>query len=488
MLYNEVAVLLWGRTPQLNTELWSGALRLGKTDGTWLKHEESNLAVALRENRSFCGEAVIERPDGEKRFVLEYPEPMHDLDGTMIGAINVMVDITERSLAEAALEESEARFRLLANFMPQLIWTGDAAGNLNYYNQAVYDYSGYDYQQIQNDGWLKIVHPDDRGENTTRWIRSITTGEDFTFEHRFRRQDGEYRWQLSRALPQKDANGNVTMWIGTSTDIHDQKIISAELEKRVQERTSDLQQANYALEQSNNELEQFAFAASHDMQEPLRKIQTFITFLIVNEAEPLSDRAKNYLAKINNASLRMKALIDSLLNYSQLSNYANHTFVSTDLNAIIADVINDLELIISEKQATVTCSNLPVIRAIPLQMTQLFYNLISNSLKFAKAAEPPLIQIKCTPHKVPLPENQSNADNGQPVVRISVSDNGIGFEQKYAHKVFDLFQRLNDKYSYEGTGIGLALCKKVVHNHAGQIFAVSKEGIGTEFSISLPLQ
>ena len=143
-------------------------------------------------------------------------------------------DITSEKRFQQQLEEREQKFRLLADSMPQLVWTSDLKGNLNYFNQSVYDYSGLSPEQIDKEGWLQIVHPDDREANIKAWVKTIATGDDFIFEHRFRKHDGEYRWQLSRAIPQKDEHGKIQMWVGTSTDIEDQKTFTQELEKQVQ--------------------------------------------------------------------------------------------------------------------------------------------------------------------------------------------------------------------------------------------------------------
>jgi PAS domain S-box-containing protein len=184
--------------------------------------------------------------------------------------------------------------------------------HLNYYNQAVYKYSGLTYGQIEKDGWLQIVHPDDRDENIKLWMHAIETGEDFIFQHRFKNSDGDYRWQLSRAVPQQDSEGIIQLWIGTSTDIHEQKLFEEELAEQIDQRTGELSAvneeltiinqelavANQQLVQSNEQLEQFTYAASHDMQEPLRKVHTFTTFLLDNYAAQLDGRGTTYLTKI----------------------------------------------------------------------------------------------------------------------------------------------------------------------------------------------
>lgn len=195
-----------------------------------------------------------------------------DSDNKPIRMLGTLRDISEEKNIQTQLLEREQKFRLLANSMPQMIWTSNPEGQLNYFNEAVFEYSGLSKEQIDEKGWLDIVHLDDRKENTEKWIDSITNEKDFLIEHRFRKNDGTYRWQLSRAIPQRDFNGRITMWVGTSTDIQDQKMFATELEKQVYERTKELNLKNETLKQMNKELQSFAYISSHDLQEPLRKI------------------------------------------------------------------------------------------------------------------------------------------------------------------------------------------------------------------------
>ncbi len=261
--------------------------------------------------------------------------------------------------------------------------------------------------------------------------------------------------------------------------------LSKSLEGSVIERTSELQISNEELNQTNNQLEQFAYVASHDLQEPLRKIITFSMRLQNNLKNELSDEVKLYLNKIESASSRMAFLVRDLLNYSRLLQHEK-LFVQTDLNEVRTNILIDFELLIQEKKALIEFDKLPTIDAIPLQMNQLFYNLISNALKFSKDDVPPVImissrtlskeQIKMHPALNPL----------IPYVEIIFKDNGIGFEQKYSKQIFTIFQRLHDKGTYNGTGIGLALTKKIIENHHGEVFANSNENNGASFHLILP--
>jgi PAS domain S-box-containing protein len=419
-------------------------------------------------------------PDGSLHWLQIKGKISYNEQKEPVQMYGIGLDITDRMLAVQEIEKNEERFRLLADFMPQQIWTGDDKGNLNYFNKAVYDYSGMTLDEIVNQGWISIVHPDDREENIRQWAHAVTTGQNFIFEHRFRKYDGEYRWQLSRALPHRDAQGQIQMWIGTSTDIHDRKTLSDELEKHVEMRTGELKQANEDLIRTNLELEQFAFVASHDLQEPLRKIRTFTTMLQEKQAD--DPNREEYLDKIHLSAERMSLLIRDVLDYSRIVK-TDDMFVAIDLNEIFANVVADYELLIEQKNATVTSARLPVVHGIPLQFSQLFSNLIGNALKFSDTN--PLIEVSSAMAGAAEARAMGELNPSAQYLKLIFRDNGIGFEQQYADKIFTIFQRLNDRNKYAGTGIGLAMCKKIVENHHGFITAQSEPGRGATFTVYL---
>ncbi len=241
-----------------------------------------------------------------------------------------------------------------------------------------------------------------------------------------------------------------------------------------------------ALRQTNEQLDQFVHVASHDLQEPLRKILTFSDRLRTKGQKGFSDDMKNYLAKIEDSANRMSTLIQDLLAYSRVANH-DELFEKTDLNLIIAELLSDFELFLEKNKGEVNVAELPVIIAIPLQLKQLFYNLINNALKFAKKDVKPIIDITSKKLSKKDIENYENLNPLTTYTEILIKDNGIGFDQKYGEKIFTIFQRLNSR-EYKGTGIGLALVKRVVENHHGHIYAISEEGQGAEFHIILPVE
>lgn len=266
------------------------------------------------------------------------------------------------------------------------------------------------------------------------------------------------------------------------TDLTFQK----EIQKLLKQNNERLEEINAELEVSNNDLQQFASVASHDLQEPLRKILIFSTLLKDKHIQELTGDAAMYLEKIISSSNRMKTMIFDILSYSRLSGN-NENFEIMDLKDIVNDVLEDYEIVINEKKANIIIKDLPKIEVNPGQIRQVFQNLISNALKFGKADEPPVIEI--SGQIIPKSSDDTVANiNETPYCTITIVDNGIGFNDLYGEKIFSLFQRLNTKDKYEGSGIGLAITKKIIDKHNGKITAHSKEGQGSQFVITLPVR
>jgi signal transduction histidine kinase len=259
------------------------------------------------------------------------------------------------------------------------------------------------------------------------------------------------------------------------------KALNEGLERRVAERTRELLEINRELEISNHDLQQFASVASHDLKEPLRKIQLFGN--MIREAGALEGKPATHLEKIIRSAERMSNLIQDLLSVTRLSE--KEQFERADLGALVQEVLSDLELIIREKGASFDIGPLPELEVIPGLMHQLFQNIVGNALKFAKPGVPPHISIRADFSNKPEEEGESAAQGNY--CRISITDNGIGFDEKYASKIFTLFQRLHAREEYEGTGIGLAIVKKIVEKHKGLVFARSRPDEGARFTILLPV-
>ncbi len=321
------------------------------------------------------------------------------------------------------------------------------------------------------ENYLKFVHPDDR--------HIVIKSEQITFKegktdpgfYRIIRKDGELRYFMSVGKFIHDENNKIHIEIGK--DITDQHLSNVALEDR-----------NRELEQSIKEFESFNRVASHDLQEPLRKIQTFISRIAEEDKALLSEKGKVYLTKIESSASSMRILIDDLLLFSS-TNKAEEVFEKTELNLLLNNAYQELAQNIEETNALIQSAKLPELNVIPFQVQQLFVNLLGNALKYCKPGIAPSIRIEC--EKLTVAQYPSFIkDKSKKYYKISVSDNGIGFEQQYAENIFLLFNRLHPKSDYPGSGIGLSICKKIAENHNGFITANGIPGVGATFSIFLP--
>lgn len=628
---------------------------------------------------------ALKGADGIYRPFLSHIVPSKDSEGKITGWFGIKNDISDLRAADKALKDSEEKFMTLAEAMPQMAFMANASGDITYYNSRWYQYVN-GMEGTEGWGWKDkpIHHPDDLEHTVDTWNHSLKTGEDYEIEYRLRRHDGKYRWHLGRAMAVRNDKGDIINWIGTNTDIHEQKhqsqyqdflleaseilsksldykktlktiaelcvpaladwcsvdvigtdgsieqvavahsdpkkvklakefrkrnpvdssnpesgvakVISTgepefypdisddlleasikdpntlkfmkslglhsiivvpismknktvgaitfvasdaggyytendlliceelsnrvslaitnamlfhdvqvelsrtkklekeltkekeTLESRVKRRTEQLERTNEGLEseierrreveaelhRSNQELQDFAYVASHDLQEPLRKIQAFGDILENEFGEQLGDGAE-YLTRMHAAATRMSKLIEDLLVFSRVTSKPPVP-KKVDLNEIVGEAVSDLEARISRTGGRVVVDDLPTVLADPTHMRQLFQNLIGNALKFHRKDVPPEVRVICL----------SSGPSGD-TCRITVEDNGIGFDKKYADRIFGVFQRLHGRGTYEGTGIGLAVCRKIVERYGGTIAAEGYPGKGSKFTINLPL-
>ncbi|WP_414570261.1 PAS domain S-box protein [Nostoc sp. CCY 9925] len=395
-------------------------------------------------------------------------------------------DVTRRKLAEIALEESERRYRSLVIATSQAVWTSDSNGMPKEFSSWI-ALTGQTDAQVKGWGWLNAIHPEDRELTQLLWTEAIKTKNLYFSEYRVQVADGSYRFFAARAVPVLDANNEIQEWIGTYTDITERKLaqqalqgVNEELEIKVRERTAELQKLNQDLQRSNQELEQFAYVASHDLQEPLRAVAGYTQLLEKEYQHCLDDSAKEYLAYIVDGAKRMQHLIQDLLAYSRVGTRGQE-FVLVDCNTALSLALSNLYVAIAESEAIITHDPLPKLLADKTQMVQLFQNLVGNAIKFRRQ-KPPQIHIG-----VLTTEREAEGELSTPRSQwlISVRDNGIGIKSQYLERIFEVFRRLHTRREFPGTGIGLAICKKIVERHGGRIWAESEPGVGTVFYFTL---
>lgn len=383
-------------------------------------------------------------------------------------------EIEYRKQAEKELQQSVQELRLILESIQQIAFTTDAAGNIEFVNHHWYQYA-----------FRKETLPETQpGQLSVAAClqQAIDSGKPLVSEIQIKplAEDG-YRFHLLSMTPVKQ-DGSIVKWVGILTDIHQQRMANHLLEQRVIERTRELQNANRELEASNHELQQFAYVASHDLKEPLRKIQVFSN-LVRDKFLQDNKEAAAFMDRIIRSSERMTNLITDVLGYSELS--ITGAFTVTNLNTIIAEIMVDMELLISEKRAVIKVDDIPQLEVIPGQMRQVFQNILSNALKFS--GKDGLPQVNITAEMIKDRSVTAAPSPTGAYCRICVADNGIGFNEVYLDRIFAIFQRLHSKEEYEGTGIGLAIVKKIVENHNGLLTAKSKEGEGSTFIIVLPV-
>jgi PAS domain S-box-containing protein len=439
------------------------------------------------EIEGFTTEKTYIRKNGEPVLAKVWVSLLRDGQGQPKTIVAVATDISQQKKAE---EQMMLQARVLDS-MDEGVSVSDENGYILYTNPAEDRMFGYDQGEMtgRHVSVQNYYPPEENMKIVSEVIERLKEKGSWSGEWHNKRKDGSGFFTFSN-ITALDI-GTRKLLVCVQRDITEEKQkeealqkSAEELEKRVEERTCELRDANERLEKSNSDLEQFAYIASHDLQEPLRKIKTFAYRLEEDLKSVGSENMLKYREKVISSSERMTVLIRDLLNYSRLTREETE-YERADLNEILREIISDYEVLIMQKQARIEAGTLPVIRGIPLQLRQLFFNLIGNSLKFARPEEPPVLRIGC--RKLDDKEKAGlHLPGHSPYYEISFEDNGIGFEPRYREQIFEIFQRLHSRDQYAGTGIGLALSRKVVHNHQGLILAESTPGQGASFKVYLP--
>lgn len=428
--------------------------------------------------------------DGELRpqFFNYSFTPVFDAGGKVYGVMNTAANVTDIALARQRAEDAEARLRGAVELADLATWEVDATTGSGVCSERLLAWIGAKEDEDPLAAFMDAVHPDDRPRVAESLRRALELYADGYYDEEYRlinRLTGRQRIIHAQGRTTADAMGRALRVSGTAQDVTKERALQAELERQVQERTAELAAAARDLTRSNEELSQYAYVASHDLQEPLRKIQMFSG--ILDKQGEVSESIKTLVGRISNAAERMSTLIQSLLEFSRLQKGDGALMRPVDLSAVVRDVVQDFELLIAERGATVHLGELPIIEGVGLQMNQLFYNLVGNALKFVRPDAAPDVHIAA--RVVSAEEAALHLDGPATAAQyhhITVMDNGIGFEVRYAEQIFEVFKRLHGRDAYPGSGIGLALCRRIVANHGGALYAESELGKGSTFNILLP--
>jgi len=396
----------------------------------------------------------------------------------------LFTDISERRSAEMALRASEERLQKTISIETVGVIYFDLDGIIHDGNAAFARMSGYSLEEIRTTGirWDKLTPPEFMEVTMRSREELLTKGQNTPYEKQYIRPDGSRWWGLfaGKKLSDKEC-------VEFVLDITETKEIEHRLEEKVKERTRDLEKLNEELLRTNANLEEFTYAASHDLKEPVRKIHVFSDRLKHSLAPKITETERNFFDRIELASRRMSSLIDDLLTYSEVGHHTRFAG-EVDMNHIIKQVIHDLDLEIEQKGAMIEVDGLFTVPGHHRQLLQAFQNLLANALKYSKPDVPPVIRIRCNRMKGSDAKIQlTSEDTEREFYQISVVDNGIGFPQEDAERIFNVFTRLHGKAEYKGTGIGLSIVRRVVQNHHGYIWAESKPNEGATFFILLPV-
>jgi len=442
-------------------------------DDKALYQEQLDMLSRANVDYSSCFVVRCHHKDGSCKFIR--------INGSVLrGELPRIALFLEDITAQVKFEEDAIAGRQLFDETEKLIlygtWTWNARSNKVEWTEGMRQLLGYgpeDELVVDNDFYLKHVLPE-YVENLQHVVSTaIANRTDFDAELVIRTKTGKEKFVFMKGKPILDREGNLKKYLVITRDVTNKKSAEKERERRIRE-----------LNRSNKELEEFAYVASHDMHEPIRKILTFGEKISNKFSSVLGTDGQIYLDRMVSAATNMRHLIDNLLEFSRVSRGAR-AFESCDLNEILQQVISDQELRIEETATKIKVRDLPSVEGVPTELRQLFNNLLSNAIKFRKKDVSPVITISS--HKLAHKEkSELLIPFNQTYFRINVQDNGIGFDAAYSEKIFEIFQRLNGKSEYSGSGIGLAICKKIVESHDGIIYASAEPEVGSTFSIILP--
>ena len=470
----ETRITVWNRSMEQRTGI-AGSELLGKPLFTALPFLEATEGDIVR--RASRGESVpsavrdFPPPQGRAVFLQVIYQALRREDGSPAGAFAIVRDVTEQRRMEEMLEESETRFRTMADGAPVLLWMAGQDSNCTFFNQGWLTFTGRTLEMECGTGWAAGVHPEDFQHSMTLYLNAFVERRDFQMEYRLRRADGQYRWILDTGRPRFASDGSFEGYIGSCIDITELRESAAglrrlndELEDRVELRTGEMKRAN-------QELEAFSYSISHDLRAPLRAIDGFSKILLELYTKNLDENGMHYLKRICKSAERMGDLIDDLLNLSRLTRLEVKP-IWVDLGQIARLVVDDLHKSDPDRKVEVVIGDGMAATGDARLLRVVLENLIGNAWKFTRNRADARIELGI-----------GLSEENRPF--YFVKDNGAGFDMAYSHKLFGAFQRLHQESEFEGTGIGLATVARIVQRHGGRIWAKGVPEGGATFSFTL---
>jgi PAS domain S-box-containing protein len=413
---------------------------------TW----EKSLATA----EPFEMEFPLRASDGQFRWFLTRVYPVSDDAGKAARWFGTATDIDELKRSREALIESEARFRAMADSAPVMIWVSESDKTFTWFNKPWLEFTGCSIRQELDMQWSAGIHPEDKRRCVDAYISSFDARKEFVMEYRRRRRDAAWRWVLSHGVPRRGADGTFLGYIGSCIEIHDRK----EMEEN--------------LRRANTDLQQFAYSASHDLQEPIRMVAIYSQLIGRKYGSRLDGNGQLFLEYLNTAAQRMEKLVRDLLFYTQTGSIDLGDSEAAGAYEVLKEVLENLSAVIAESGACVTNDSLPAVNMHAAHLQQLFQNLLGNAIKY-HGDKPPSIHV--------------SAKEQDDCWLFSVQDNGIGIDPAYKERIFGIFKRLHTNDKYSGTGIGLAICQRIVERYGGRIWVESEPGKGSTFFFTIPV-
>jgi PAS domain S-box-containing protein len=439
-------------------------------DGTVFPAAECPGLQVLKLGHNLIGqEDVFIRKDGEFFDAVYSSSPLKSA-GKILGLVVVFRDVSERKRLEQSLRRSEQTYRAIGESIDYGVWVCDPAGRNTYVSESFLKLVGLTQEQCSGVGWGNSLHPDDTEQTIAAWLECVRTRTPWSREHRFRGVDGQYHWTLARGVPILDEHGEVVCWAGINLDINQLKAAQETLRRHER----DLSAANRELSRANEDLTHFAFAASHDLQEPLRMVASYSELLVKRLPVKLEGDAARCVDAISQGAKRMQALLADLLAYAQAAaDESGGDVECVDLNLVFQKALQNCRPSMEDSQIQVTSSGLPAVYGHETHFVELLQNLISNAIKYRRKDDISRIHVSAV-----------SIDGAW---RLAVADNGIGIPPEHHQKIFGAFKRLHGK-EIPGTGLGLAICQRVIDRYGGQIWVESQVDKGTTFYCTLPVR